>query len=236
MEQVFDFREFTIYLWRRCKVILALALILAIAGGAYGYFVRSREVSDGIKDTYTVTSAVSVNTTSEETALASSMSTVDAVLSSDYFFDGLLKFLTSGEYIDCAKLFNDPATATVADMKSAAKVSIKGNLIFFEVTTEDPALSERVAAAANERIVWVINNNISNLNAEALSRRMTSTNTAVAVSRAKIGLKFAIFGGVAGIGIGVLFYAFFNIFSLRVDTAQDLKKYGVPVLAEAGRK
>lgn len=229
MEQVFDFRQFVLFLWKRGKVILALACILAVLGAGYGYFVRSRTPSGGIKDTYTCTSAVSVNTRSEDVSFSGVMSIVDATLSSDYTLDTLAKAIAEA----CPGFLASPSAGA---LKAAGKISIKGNLVLFEATTADGALSESAVKAGAAEIAAFLNGSMVTLKAEALPEQMHATNTAVAVSRMKTAVKFAIFGGAAGIGIGVLFFAFFGIFNLRVNSAEDLKQFGLPILADADRK
>lgn len=72
MDQVFDFREFLLWLVKKCKVILLFAVILLILGAAFGWYKGSREQ-------YMTTASANVNLsrrTTDSTALTSTMQSI----------------------------------------------------------------------------------------------------------------------------------------------------------------
>lgn len=236
MEQVFDFREFLLNLLKKGKFILILALALGIIGGAYGFFKQGSSLSGDIRDSYTATAAMSTNQKDITSSIPinTALLTVTANLSTDYFYEGLLEEYRSAEGGLLADIFGktDP---TVADLRNKVTISTKGSLLFFAVSTENEEVSARAAEVGGNYVTETVNNTIASVYLTQLDRQSLTVDHHVAVSRMKVGMKYGILGVAAGLGVGILLLSFISIFSLKVQSVKDLRKYDIPILGELTR-
>lgn len=237
MENVFDFREFLLNLLKKGKFILILALVLGFIGAGYGYLKQGDSLSGDLSDTYTATTTLAANLKDPGSAISvnTALLTVTANLSTDYFYEGLLEEYRNDESGLLAELFPGKAEPTAGDVRNIVAITTKGSWLFFAVTTENEIVSARAAEAGGKYVSTLMNDTLTNVTMDQMTRQSITANHHVAVSRMKVGIKFGLLGVAAGLGIGILLLSFVSIFSLKVSSAKDLRRYDAPILGELAK-
>ena len=234
MDQVFDFRECFLTLLRRFKLLLILALVCGILGGLFGFAVKADGFSGDLRDTYTVTSVVSVNLNRQEkdVPLSSIMTTIDGVLQSNYFQTTLMQAGFDKPELESAvaELFPQPETTELDEFKKTVKTSIKGNLILVEVTAHSQQNAQAYSIFSADYIAKEISGMVTTVSMTPKEKQTILQNSAVWTDKLVTTAKFGILGAAGGFGLGILWIFFFNIFSLKIKSADDLKTFGLPVL------
>lgn len=233
MEQVFDFREFVLNITKRLKGILIFALILAVLFGGLGYIKAN---SDVYMTTYTAT----VNMTGgnkEADVLTGTMKNLTAILDSDYFYNNIVneirKNMTSGEF---EEIFSTNKELSINDIKDVIVLSIKGNVILIDISSSDKELSKEACEIGINYIVNEVPNMIHNTTVSALGSQTVNLSEQKGESTFKMVALFAALGLILGIGLGVIWIFFVDVFDLKLQSADDLRKFGLPVLGEINSK
>lgn len=238
MEQVFDFREFVMMLLKKCKLALLLLVIFGILGGAFGYW-------RGSHDNFLSTSSATVTLTKaslDPSALTNSMSDINALSSSDYFYAGVKPDLKEklGE-ADYLRLFPNGKEPTLSKFKEIVKFYTKGNLFLVDVTSSDTSLASRASTVAMEYALEEIAAANKLVTLESHGQITVDLNEQNGSDEWNEMLKFGILGMVGGLALGILWIFFADVFSLKVKSVNDLRKYNLPILgelekSEGGRK
>lgn len=226
MDQVFDFREFLLWLVKKCKVILLFAVILLILGAAFGWYKGSREQ-------YMTTASANVNLsrrTTDSTALTSTMQSIKEYVTDNYFYNGLLdqmrQELTQERF---SNFFRGNKEPKLDDLKKVITVYTRGNLVLIDVISGDKQLSIDASKIGQDYIVKAVSQPYADVvvtvqGQQTVDLRIQNGDTVTADL-----LKFGILGFGGGIVLGILFIFFVQIFDLRVKEASDLRHYHIPV-------
>lgn len=230
MEQVFDLREFVCKIFKKGLAFLAAGIVLAAAGAAYGY-TRTPEQK------YTSTSSASVNITdsavSDSTAITAVMTAVRESITSDFFYNDAYETLETTLGAEAASdFFSSSHQPSVADLKNTIRLSASGNLIFAAATSKDSAVATTVSDIIIENIISKLSQNISNVNITKQGSQVINTGLQEYDGAVKTALKYSIIGFIAGIVLVLVWVFFFDIMTLKLKSADDLKKFLLPILGE----
>lgn len=233
MEQVFDFREFMLMLLRKWKLPIILLVILGILGAGFGFWRGSREAFLS-----TSSAAVTLSRTSlDPSALTNSMSEINALSSSDYFYNGLRPDLRDklGEQVYLS-LFPKGKEPTLAKFKEIVKFYTKGNLFLVDVTSSDEAVANLASGIAMTYAREEIDNANPNISLADHGQLSVSLNEQNGTSSGSEALKFGLLGMAGGFALGILWVFLADVFSVKVSGPEDLKKYRLPLLGELPKK
>ncbi len=234
MEQVFDFREFVFSVLDRIKLLLILGAVLGAAGAGYGVY--SASAAGGGEETFTATSAATVNLTDGGEipywTLSGIMATVDAVSGSDFVYANFADELAAQGLSQVIPAGTPSAGEDVSanDIKTVVKFYCKGNLLLADVTTDDRELSSQASQCAIAYLSETVPSLLNHVEIVPQDRQTVNLTTQPAPSKLRQGLKFGLLGAAGGIVLGLLWGFFFDVFDLKVRSEKDLQKYGVPVL------
>ncbi|MFZ2538908.1 MAG: hypothetical protein WAX04_08390 [Oscillospiraceae bacterium] len=230
MEQVFDLREFIVNIFKKFKLVIIMAVVFGLLGGIFG-FMRVGS------DKFTTTSAGSVNIVTnratDATALTSAMTSIKDTVSGDFFYTGVLNSIKQnvdgGEF---NQIFGGQKQPSIASLKEIIRIYVNGNLVLIEVTTTNEALSVEASNAGRKYVIEQLGKNINNI--EVKEQRQQTVNTSLQNGDTPKGkaIKFGILGFGGGLVLAVLWIFFIDIMSLKVKSADDLKKYNMPILGE----
>ena len=233
MEQVFDFREFMLTLLKKCKIIIILAVVFAVLGAGFGYL-----KSGG--DKYMTTSGASVGLakrTLESAPLTDTMKNVDAIISDNFFYTGMVNYIKQSMGTDkFDSLLSHVKNPKLSDMKTIVKVYTKGNLVLVDSICDDPELTKEASHAGIEFILERLPQLNEYVNLTQQAEQTVDLRIQEGSSRKSEILKFGILGFGGGIVLGILWIFFVAVFDLRVKSAADLKKYSLPILGELTKK
>ena len=91
MDKVFDLREFILMLFKKFKLVLILAIVFGLLGGAYGYATFPK--SDKIRTSATATVSL-VDKEQDATSLSSAISMVNSYITSDTLIHLIVSYTT----------------------------------------------------------------------------------------------------------------------------------------------
>lgn len=229
MEQVFDFREFVLMLLKKCKLALILLLIFGVLGAAFGYWRGSR---DSFLSTSSATVAL-VRESTDPAALTNTMKDISSLATSDYFYSGIKPALKTalGEerYLS---LFPKAKEPTLSKLKEIVKFYTSGNLLMVDVTSSNPDLAAQAGAAAMDYALTEVGAANKTVMMQSHGQITVDVNEQNGSSEWSEALKFGILGMAGGFALGILWIFFADVFSLKVTSANDLRKYKLPVLGE----
>lgn len=230
MDQVFDFREFILKLWRKFRLALLLGLIFAILGGAFGYI----KYPDGDLIRTTSTANVTMNDkTKDPTALTNAMLTINPVISNDTFYLGLLQELGKTlEQDQLDDLFLGDVTPKIEDMKEVINVYTKGNVVFADVTSTNKTIADVASLSCINYSIKQITMFSDGVTAKLLEQQSVNMTEQNNDSKLKSIMLYTIFGFAGGIVLAILLIFFIDIVDLRVKHLDDLKRFGLPVLGD----
>lgn len=234
MEQVFDFREFVIMMVKKFKLVIILGLIFAVLGAIFGYI--KYPDTDLIKTTSSASLSIT-DKTQDATALANAATNVNAVVTYDTFYVGVLEQLaqTLNEE-EMNILFEGDRTPKITDLKEYITMYVKGNVVYADVTSHDEEVSQKASKLCIDYAIEQIPTFSEDVAVKFLQQQNVNLTKQNNDTLLKSVLLYGILGLVGGIVIGVLWVFFVDIFDLRVKTASDLRKYGLPVLGEPNLK
>lgn len=229
MEQVFDFREFILNILKRYKLILILGLVFLLLGGLFGA-VKSNE------EQYMTTYTANVNIVGgQEKAdlLTGTMKNITAILESDYFYNNIVHEIktkmTSGEF---KEIFNSSKELSIDEIKDVIVLHTQGNIILIDITSTDPELTKEACEIGINYIVSEVSLMLDNVTVKALGNQTVNLAELKGETMTKNVILFGILGLIGGIGIGVISIFFSEVFDLKVKSAEDLKRFNIPVLGE----
>lgn len=234
MEQVFDFREFVIKMFKKFKLALIVGLIFCLFGGAFGYIRYPN--ADQMKTTSSASISFADNI-QDATALSNALTNINAVVTYDNFYVGILQQLSdnlSVEEIDV--LFPWDNTPQIKDLKDIISIYIKGSVVFADVTTNDAELAKKASKVCIDYASQTIPTFFEGTTVKYLNQQTVNITSQNNDSIQNNMLKFAVLGLGAGIVLSLLFIFFVDILDLKVKTQDDLKKYGLPILGEIVNK
>lgn len=208
MEQVFDFREFIVNIFKRYKLVLVPALIFCLLGSLFGLYKASGEH-------YMTTYTANVNMTSANTeadVLTGTMKNITAIIESDYFYNNIVdeikKEMTNGEF---SEIFSDDKEPSISKIKEVIVLHTKGNLILLDITSERPELTKEACEIGINYIVREIPSMINNISVSSLGSQTVDISEQKGETVGKDVALFGILGLVGGIAIGVLFIFFSEV-------------------------
>ncbi|MEG0692310.1 MAG: hypothetical protein RR444_04435 [Oscillospiraceae bacterium] len=230
MEQVFDLREFIVNIFKKFKLVIIMAVVLGLLGGAFGFF-------KGVEDKFTTTSSASVNIADQKstdaTALTSIMTSIKDTVSGDFFYTGILNSIRqSVDSEEFNKIFEGQAQPSIASLKEIVRVYVNGNLVLIDVTSSDEALSVEAGEAGRKHIIDQLGKNINNIDITAQRQQTVNTTLQNGNTPKKNAIKFGILGFGGGLVLAIFWIFFIDVMSLKVKSADDLKKYNMPILGE----
>lgn len=230
MEQVFDFREFMLLLLRKCRIPVILALVFGLLGGGFGFLTGGAEE-------YRSTAGVSVSivASARDTApLTDTMNSLNAILSDDYFYTSMVDFMREDMTPErFGALLEGKRNPTLSELKEVVKISVKGNLVLVTVQSGSSELTDAAADAGIRYAMSRIPQLNANVSVGEADLQTVNVSELEGGGRLNKALRFGILGLGGGIVLGVLWIFFFNVFDLKVRSADDLRKYGLPA-ADAG--
>ena len=230
MEQVFDLREFIVAIFIKFKLVLIMAVVLGILGGAYGFLKE-------VEDEFTTTSSLSVNIEdkklSDATALTSVMTSIKDTVAGDYFYTGILSSIReSVDTNEFDKMFDGKQSPSIEQLKEVVKVYVNGNLVLIDVTSTQESLSVEASEAGTTYIMEQLGKNINNIDIMKQGHQTINTTLQKGETQQSNGIKFLLVGFAGGMGLAILWVLFIDIMSLKIRSAADLKKYNMPILGE----
>lgn len=230
MEEFFDLREFIVMIFKKSKLIIIAAVAFLVLGVAYGYLTVS-------PDKFTTTSSTSVNIlqakATDATALTNVMTSIKDTVAGDYFYTGVLNSLKqSVDNDEFNQIFAGNKQPAISELKKIIKIYVNGNLVLVDVTTTDEALSVEASQVARTYVTQQLQKNINNIDLkEQGSQTVNASLQSGDTTKSRV-LKFGVLGLGGGIVLSALFVFFVNVMSLKVKSANDLKKYHLPVFEE----
>lgn len=233
MEQVFDFREFVIKIWKKFKLAVILGLILALLGGAFGYL--SYPKSDSIKATSTAAVSM-VDRTKDGTALTNAMSMINSVVTSDNFYISVLQNLsTTLDKGRVEMLFDGDDSPKLSKLKEVIVLSVRGNIVSVEILSIDEQLSSDASAACMDYMIKqipIFNDDVLVKHLQNQSFNVSKQNNDSVIKKTLLYTGLGLGGGIV---VAIMLIFFVDIIDLRVGCAEDLKRYKLPVLGEIKR-
>lgn len=230
MEQVFDLREFIVGVFKKFKILLILAIVFAIAGGAFGY--ASFPNNDKVQSNATAT-VLMLDKKQNATALESAMKLINSYITSDTFYVALLSELSANlDQAYMRTLFAGDETPKLDDVKEILKVYTKGNIVIVEVAASDAEITSKAAGLCIDYIVENVPQYNDTVEAALLSNETVNITKQNNDSAMKDAIKFAILGLAGGAALGILVIFFGDIFDLRVKKASDLRRFNIPILSD----
>lgn len=228
MDKVFDLREFILLLLKKGKLFIIFAVVLGFLGGAFGFL-------NGGDELYICTTSASVNTQNDgmtdATALTSIMTSVKDTLSSDFFYTGIFQAIFESMTQEQVKLlFGNVEQPTVESLKNVIKLYVKGNLVLVDVTGEKQVV-EPASELARGYVMGRLTQNINNIILEEEGKQVIKQSVQTGDTAKSRTLKFGILGFGGGLVLAALWIFFFDVMSVRVKKAEDLKRYGLPVFS-----
>lgn len=230
MDKVFDLREFILMLFKKFKLVLILAVVLALLGGVYGYVDFPKE--DRIQTSATATVSL-VDKEQDATALSSAIGMVNAYITSDTFYTSLLNELSEKMDIKkLEKLFGGDSTPNMQDVKKVMRIFTRGNIIVAELTSNNKDIP---AESANLCIDYIVENvpkyndtlSATRLGAETINLTQQNNDTLN-----KSVIKFAVLGFGGGMVLAILLIFFVDVMDLRVKKASDLNRCNIRILSD----
>lgn len=233
MEQVFDFREFVIKIWKKFKLAVVLGLILALLGGVFGFLTFPKK--DEIKAISTA--AVSMaDRTKDGTALTNTMSMINSVVTGDNFYISVLQNLsTTLNKTRVVSLFDGDESPKIKKLKEVIILSVRGNIVSVEVISGDKQLSNDAVTICMDYIIKqipIFNDDVSVKPLQQQTINITKQNNDSVIKKM---LLYTALGMGGGIVIAIMFIFFVDIIDLKVRCAADLKRYKLPILGEIRR-
>lgn len=230
MEQVFDFREFVIKMFKKFKLAIILGLIFCLLGGAYGY------LSYPNVDLMKTTSSASISfadSQQDATALSNAITNINAVVTYDTFYVGILQQLSNELSVDeMNELFPGDSTPKIKDVKELISIYIKGSVVFADVSCNNTDISKKASKVCIDYAIQKIPTFFEGTSVKYLNQQTVNMTNQSNDSKLKDTVKFAVLGFGGGIVLALLFIFFVDILDLRVKSKDDLKKYGLPILGE----
>lgn len=230
MEQVFDLREFIIKMFKKFKLAIILGIVFGILGAAFGYI----KYPDG--DLIKTTSSASISFEDERqdaTALTNATTNINSIITYDTFFYGILQQLTTElSQEELEDIFDGDTTPKIDEVKDIISVYVKGSVVMADVTCMNQELSAKASKicidyAIEEIPSFFVGTTVKFLKSQSVN--MTKQNND---SRVKEVVKFGVLGLGGGIVLALFIIFFVEIIDLRVKSSDDLKRFGLPVLAE----
>lgn len=230
MDEVFDLREFIMYIVRKFKLVIVVALVCAVLGAAFGFFSAGKEK-------FTTTSSAGVNvitkTDSDATALTSIMTNIKDTVAGDYFYTGVLNSIQKNvDSQEFNRIFEGNKRPAIADLKKVIKIYVNGNLVLIDVTVTDEALSVEASNAGRTYIMEELSKNINNISVVERGFQTISASLQTGEIPKTKAIKFGVLGFGSGIILTVFYIFFVDVMSLKVKSIADLKKYKLPVFGE----
>ncbi len=233
MEQVFDLREFIVNIFRKFKLVIIMAVVFGLLGGVFG-FMRVG------KDKFTTTSATSVNIitnqTTDATALTNIMTSIRDTVSGDFFYIGVLNSIKKNvDNTEFNEIFDGQKQPSIASLKEIIKIYVNGNLVLIDVATTNEALSIEAGNAGRKHIIEQLGKNINNINLTEQTQQTVNTSLQNGDTPKSKAIKFGVLGFGGGMVLAILWIFFIDIMSLKVKSADDLRKYNLPILGEIAK-
>lgn len=233
MEQVFDLREFLVNIFKKFKLVLILAILFGIVGGAFGFL----KAGD---NEFTTSSSASVNIMNDKatdaTALTSIMTSIKDTIGGDFFYTGILNSIRKNvDSTEFNQLFEGQKQPSIASLKDIIKIYVNGNLVLIDVVTSSEALSVEASSVGRKYIISQLSENINNITIKEQGQQTVNISMQNGNTPKDKAIKFGILGFGGGAVLAILWIFFVDIMSLKIKSANDLKKYNLPILGEISK-